>query len=74
MLYTGQRRSDVIRLGWQHVRHGKDGDKIAARQQKTDTPLLLPIAPLLACALEGRYAQRSRPPWLTANNVYERIV
>jgi integrase len=48
MLYTGQRRSDVIRLGWQHVR----GDKIALRQQKTDTPLLLPIAPQLASALK----------------------
>jgi integrase len=49
MLYTGQRRSDIIRLGWQHVR---PGDKIAVRQKKTDT-LLLPIAPELADALEG---------------------
>jgi integrase len=48
MLYTGQRRSDVIRLGWQHIR----GDKIAVRQQKTDTPLLLPVAPELAQALD----------------------
>jgi integrase len=47
MLFTGQRRSDVIRMGWQHVR----GDKIAVRQQKTDTPLLLPIAPELGEAL-----------------------
>jgi integrase len=47
MLYTGQRRSDIIRLGWQHVR----GDKIVLRQQKTDTPLLLPIAPELVAAL-----------------------
>jgi integrase len=31
MLYTGQRRSDAIRLGWQHVR---PGNKIAVRQQK----------------------------------------
>ena len=49
LLYTGQRRSDVIRFGWQHVR----ADKIAVRQQKTDTPLLLPIAPELARALDG---------------------
>jgi integrase len=48
LLYTGQRRSDVIRFGWQHVR----ADKIAVRQQKTDTPLLLPIAPELAQALD----------------------
>jgi integrase len=48
LLYTGQRRSDIIRMGWQHIR----GDKIAVRQKKTDTPLLLPIAPALAQALE----------------------
>jgi integrase len=48
MLYTGQRRSDVVRLGWQHVR----GNKIAVRQQKTDTPLSIPIAPELADALQ----------------------
>jgi integrase len=48
MLYTGQRGSDVIRFGFQHIR----GDKIAVRQKKTDTPLLLPIAPELAQALK----------------------
>jgi integrase len=48
MLYSGQRRSDIIRLGWQHIR----GNKIAVRQKKTDTPLLLPIAPELASALK----------------------
>ena len=47
LLCTGQRRSDVIRLGWQHVQ----GDVIAVRQQKTDTPLLIPIHPALAKAL-----------------------
>ena len=49
MLYTGQRRSDIIRMGWQHIR----GDKIAVRQKKTDRPLLLPIASELASALES---------------------
>ena len=48
MLYTGQRRSDIIRMGWQHMRD----NKIAVRQKKTDTPLLLPIAPELAEALQ----------------------
>jgi integrase len=43
MLYTGQRRADVVKLGWQHVR----GDKIAVRQEKTDALLLIPIAPEL---------------------------
>ena len=49
LLCTGQRRSDVVRMGWQHVR----GDKIAVRQEKTDAALLIPIAPGLAAALEG---------------------
>jgi integrase len=47
-LSTGQRRSDVVRMGWQHVQ----GDCIAVRQEKTDEPLLIPIdaelAPVLA--------------------------
>src|SRR5262245_12348627 len=47
LLYTAQRRSDVIRFGWQHVQ----GDTIALRQEKTDTPLLIPIHPELAKAL-----------------------
>jgi integrase len=51
MLYTGQRRSDVIRMGWQHIRRTESGDKIAVRQKKTDTPLLLPVAADLASAL-----------------------
>jgi integrase len=47
LLYTAQRRSDVVRFGWQHVQ----GDTIALRQEKTDTPLLVPIHPELAKAL-----------------------
>jgi integrase len=47
MLHTGQRRSDIVRIGWQHVRN----DKIAVRQDKTDTPLLIPIADELAATL-----------------------
>jgi hypothetical protein len=42
-LYTGQRRSDVVRMGWQHV----SDDEIAVRQEKTDTPLWIPIHPEL---------------------------
>jgi integrase len=48
MLCTGQRRSDVVGMGWQHVRN----DKIAVRQEKTDAPLLLPIDDELAAALK----------------------
>ena len=47
LLYTAQRRSDAIRLGWQHV----EGDIIALRQEKTDTRLLIPIHPELARVL-----------------------
>lgn len=47
MLWTGQRRSDAVRMGWQHVRNGR----IAVRQEKTNTPLLIPIAPELDEAL-----------------------
>ena len=47
LLGTGQRRSDVVCFGWQHV----DGDDLVLRQSKTDTPLRIPIAPELAAAL-----------------------
>jgi integrase len=47
LLNTGQRLGDMVGMGWQHVR----GDKIAVRQEKTDAPLLIPIAPELARAL-----------------------
>jgi integrase len=47
MLCTGQRKSDAVRMGWQHIRNGK----IAVRQEKTNTPLLIPIHPDLAQAL-----------------------
>jgi integrase len=47
LLYTAQRRSDVVRIGWQHVQ----GDAVAVRQDKTGTALLIPIHPELATAL-----------------------
>jgi integrase len=46
-LFTGQRLGDVAHMGWQHVR----GDAIAVRQEKTDTPLVIPLHPDLARAL-----------------------
>jgi integrase len=48
LLYTAQRRGDVVRFGLQHI---TGGDAIALRQEKTDTPLLIPIHPELATAL-----------------------
>ena len=47
LLYTAQRRGDVIRMGWQYLQ----GDAIALRQEKTDSPLLIPVHPELARAL-----------------------
>jgi integrase len=39
LLLTGQRRSDIVRMGWQHV-----ADRaIAVKQEKTGTPLLIPL-------------------------------
>jgi integrase len=39
LLLTGQRRSDIIRMGWQHIA----GDAIAVKQEKTGAPLLIPL-------------------------------
>jgi integrase len=47
LLYTAQRRSDVIRMGWQHVQ----SDVIAMRQEKTGTALMIPLHPDLKLAL-----------------------
>ena len=47
LLYTGQRVSDVHRMGWQHI----SGDLIAVRQKKTTTPLMLPLHPELKAQL-----------------------
>lgn len=47
MLDTGQRRSDMVRMGWGDVAD----NCIAVRQQKTKTPLLIPISNYLEAAL-----------------------
>ena len=39
LLYTSQRRSDVVRLGRQHIRNGT----ISVRQDKTGTDVTLPV-------------------------------
>jgi integrase len=39
LLGTGQRRSDVVKMGWANIR----GDRICFRQSKTGKPLTLPI-------------------------------
>jgi len=44
LLYTGQRRSDVVRIGPQHIRRGV----LSITQQKTGTELAIPVHPRLA--------------------------
>jgi integrase len=44
LLYTGQRRSDVVRMGRQHARDGV----LQVRQVKTGTELTIPVHPALA--------------------------
>ncbi len=53
LLNTAQRKSDVIRMGRQHVR----GDVIEVRQQKTRALLQIPIHPDLATALSASPAE-----------------
>jgi integrase len=47
LLYTAQRRADVITLGWQHVRDGR----VHLRQRKTGRPLAIPVHPELKAVL-----------------------
>lgn len=47
MLYTGQRRADVVRMGRQHVRDGI----LTIRQSKTGTEVEIPLHPILRTSL-----------------------
>jgi integrase len=49
-LYTGQRGSDLVRMGWQHVR---PGERVAVRQQKTGKHLLIKMHPELSRVLDS---------------------
>jgi integrase len=49
LLDTGQRRGDVVTMGWQHIR----GGRIHLRQHKTGAMLAIAIHPDLKAALEG---------------------
>jgi integrase len=49
LLYTGQRRGDVVRMGRQHVRD----DVLSLRQQKTGAQIDIPVLPDLQIALEA---------------------
>src|SRR5215831_9675834 len=47
LLYTGQRRGDVIRMGAQHIRNGA----LHVKQEKTGAELIIPIHPTLAAII-----------------------
>lgn len=49
LLYTGQRRSDVVKMGPQNVR----GDRLHLRQQKTGTHLTIPVHSTLKAVLDA---------------------
>lgn len=49
LVYTGQRRSDVVRMGRQHVRNGV----LTIRQSKTGSEVAIPVHRQLADALDA---------------------
>jgi integrase len=49
LLYTAQRRSDVVRMGRQHLR----GNRVEVRQAKTGATLLIPMHPELRRAIDA---------------------
>jgi integrase len=53
LLYTAQRRSDVVRMGRQHIRETPDGPALYVKQQKTGVELLIPIHPELRTILDA---------------------
>src|SRR5262249_10322487 len=59
LLYTGQRRGDVIRMGGQHIRDGA----LYVKQEKTGVELIIPVHPNLAAIIAA--APRSHLTFVT---------
>ena len=53
LLYTAQRRGDVVRMGRQHIRETHDGPALYVKQRKTGVELLIPIHPELGAVLDA---------------------
>jgi len=49
LLYTGQRRSDVVKMGRQHIRNGV----LSVKQQKTGAALAIPVHANLQAVLDA---------------------
>jgi integrase len=47
LLYTGQRRGNVVRMGEQIISLGEDGEEMVLTQEKTKTPVTVPVHPKL---------------------------
>lgn len=73
LLWTGQRRSDIVRMGWDDLR----GDEIEIVQVKTGARLTIPLAPELAALIPARADRRTflagRTGAYTANGFYMRF-
>jgi integrase len=53
LVYTAQRRGDVVRMGRQHIRETPDGPALYVKQRKTSVELLIPIHPELGAVLDA---------------------
>jgi integrase len=53
LLHSAQRRSDVVRMGRQHIRETPDGPALYVKQRKTGAELLIPIHPELGAVLDA---------------------
>jgi integrase len=49
LLYTDQRRSDIVRMGWQHI----NGELLSVIQDKTGVMLRVPMHPILVATIEN---------------------
>lgn len=63
LLYTGQRRSDVVRMGWADIQ--EDG-LLSVQQMKTGTRLLIPLHPALAREIDQ--APKTHSTFLTTED------
>ena len=76
MVYTGQRRGDVILWGPQHIRDGR----LVFRQQKTGRRLEIPIHPMLADSIRATSTSelaflltKHGSPWANSNSFGNRM-
>jgi integrase len=67
LLYTIQRRGDVVRMGRQHIRDGS----LYVTQQKTGTPLKLPVRPELQAVLDATPSEHLTFLTTTAGKPYD---